>query len=253
MSLKINPIVATLLIAGVLVLIVALIKGCSQSKLEVAAKEKAILYGDSIKATFDKYVSDSDSSTRLFQDSLGFERGQNILLENQKQRTEIKLDKLLSENKKLIAQHKLAQYADTTATLVPHGFIVDCKSCFTKLEATTNLTLKYKSDYTKLKESWDRQDKIYQNGLRSMISERQKFNEKISYLTKQQQESIGKLKPHGRLYLSWGVLWSPLPIAAGGGLMYQNKRNLIYGLKGYYGKGGTTIETTVNFPLSLRF
>lgn len=253
MSLKRDQIWAIAVIIGIIILLVALIKGCHENR-GVYAKYKKL---DSLNTALlnvineDKYII--DSTQKAFQDTLEFERGQNALIEAQKQRTEEELDQVLKQNKELLDKHKLAQYTDTTATLVPHGFIVECEGCFSRLESTTNLTLKYKSDYTKLKESWDRQDKIYQSQLKSIVTERQKFNLKIESLAKQQQEYIDKAKPRGRLYLSWGVLWSPWPIAVGGGFMYQNKRNLIYGLKGYYGRGGTTVESTINFPLSLRF
>jgi hypothetical protein len=62
-----------------------------------------------------------------------------------------------------------------------------------------------------------------------------------------------KNKPNGRLYLSWGVLFQPWPKYAGAGLMYQNKRNVIWGAMWYYGDGGHMVQTTINFPLSLKF
>lgn len=253
MPLKINPILATAIIIGVIILLIALIKGCHENKGTYAKYRKVDSLNNVLlhAASEDKRII--DSSKKLFQDSLEFERGQKELALAQKERTEDELDDVLQENNKLIAQHKLAQYTDTSAVTVPNGFITECNDCFSKLEITTNVSLKYKSDYNKLQENWDRHEKLYQNRFKEIEVERLRFNNKISTLAKQQQDAIDKLKPHGRLYLSWGVLWSPWPVSVGGGLMYQNKRNLIYGLKWYYGRGGTTIETTLNFPLSLRF
>lgn len=253
MTLKINPIVATLLIAGIIILIVALFRGCSQSRKEVVAKEKALVLADSALAVLKAFKSESDSSKKQFQDTIEFERGQYALVDAQKERTEQELDKVSRENKDLIAKHKWDKYADTTSIVVPLEYTKDCEDCFTRLETTTNLTLRYRTDINNLQDNWEKQNKIYQNRFKELDAEKLGFYNKMNLLAKQQKEAADKLKPHGRLYLSWGVLWNPWPIAAGGGLMYQNKRNLIWGLKGYYGRGGTTVETTINFPLSLKF
>jgi len=253
MTLKINPIVATLLIAGVIILIIALLNGCNNSRKEVIAKEKAIAYGDSMKSAFNVYKIITDSSKKQFQDLLEVERGHSSLIEAQKAVTEMELDKLTKQNKDLIAKHRLAEYTDTSATLVPSEYINDCEGCFTKLETTTNLANKYKNDVNNLQSSWDKQTAIYQKRFKELDAEKLGFYNKISTLAKAQQESIDKLKPHGRLYLTWGVLWKYWPTAAGAGLMYQNKRNLIIGATWYYGNQGTIIQTTINFPLSLKF
>jgi hypothetical protein len=253
MTLKINPIVATLLIAGILILLIALIKGCNSSRKEVIAKEKAIAYGDSMKAAFNVYKIISDSSKKQFQDSLEFSAGQLALANEQKLRTEAELQDITKQNRALIAQHRLYQYADTTAITVPNGFVTECEGCFVKLENTTNLVERYKRDIKTIETKQADQNQLYQKRFKELDQEKLGFYNKINTLAKAQQEAIDKLKPHGRLYLTWGVLWRPWPVGAGGGLMYQNKRNLIWGLTCYYGQNGTTLETNIHFPLSLKF
>lgn len=253
MKLEINPLLGTILIAGILILLVATIKGCSNSRKEVIAKEKAIAYGDSMKTAFNVYKVTSDSSKKQFQDSLEFSAGQLALANEQKLRTEAELQDVTKENRELIAQHKLYKYADTSAVTVPNGFVTECEGCFVRLEKTTNIAEKYKRDIDLLESKQKGQDKIYQNRFKELDQEKLGFYNKINTLAKAQQEAVDKLKPHGRLYLTWGVLWNYWPTAAGAGIMYQNKRNLIWGLTWYYGNKGTTIQTTINFPLSLRF
>lgn len=253
MSLKINPYLAALIIAGILILIFLLFKGCKQSKLEVAAKEKAQSVADSMRLVLGTYKSTSDSSKKAYQDSLDFANGQLLLAKEQKLRTEAELQGMTKENRALIAKYKLAQYTDTTAVLTPAEFIVDCQGCFTNLEKSTGLIERYKNDLNSLQDNWDKQTKIYQNRFKELDTERLGFYNKINSLAKEQQKAIDKLKPHGRLYLSWGVLFQPYPIGAGAGLLYQNKYNLIWGAKYYYTKYGYQVETTINFPLSLRF
>lgn len=253
MSLKINPIVATLLIAGIIILIVALFKGCHQSKLDVVAGEKLKNTADSALKLVAKYKEDSTQAAKNFQDSLEFERGQKELAITQKERTEDQLDASDKQIKQLIDKYKYAKYTDTSAVTVPNEYITTCADCFTKLESQNNLVNKYRSDVKNLQFANDNQVGLYQKRFKELDEEKLGFTNKITTLLKQQKEYTDKLQPHGRLYLSWGVLWSYWPSAAGAGFMYQNKRNLLWGGMVYYGTSGYTIQTTINFPLSLRF
>lgn len=246
-----------LLTYGVLVLIgillIAAIRGCQKANQAISAQDKAVSFGDSIKAAFNIYKVITDSSSKRFEDSLEFERGQRALANEQRLRTEAQLQDITKENRALIEKHKLAKYTDTSAVLVPGEYLTDCEGCFTKLETTTALANKYKGDVNNLQSQWEKQNQLYQKRFKELDQEKLGFYNKINTLAKAQQEAVDKLKPHGRLYLTWGVLWHYLPTAAGAGLMYQNKRNLIWGITCYYGQNGTTIETNIHFPLSLKF
>lgn len=253
MSLKINPIVATLLIAFIIILLFALFKGCQQSKINYAKYRKVDSLNTILLGVVKDEKSKADSISKNYQDSLELERGQYELLKNQKERTEAALDNALEGNKELIAKHKLDKYADTTAVTVPGAYVEDCDSCFAKLETTTNLTLRYKNDLNALEANWRKQNELYQKQFKALDQERLGFYSKVQTLAQQQQKELDKLKPHGRLYLSWGVIFRPVPVAAGAGLLYQNKYNLIYGCRWYYGKDGHMIEASLNFPLSIKF
>jgi hypothetical protein len=252
MTLKINPIVATLVIAVILIMAFTLFRGCRQSRIEVAAKEKAEHITDSALAVIRDYKTSSDSTAQEFKDTIEFERGQKELAQAQKQRTETDLDKALAENKELIAKHHLADYTDTATIVVSNEYVKDCEDCFTKLDNTTKISLKYKDDFNHLAKKWEDQTQVYDKRFKQLNEEKLGFYNKINSLAKEAKEATDKLKPHGRLYLSWGVLWSPWPIAAGGGLMYQTKYSFQYGLSVYYGNTGTIVETSMHFPLSIK-
>lgn len=252
MTLKIHPILMAVFAIAIILLLIALFKGCNKSAKETIAKEKALVLADSALSAIKEYKTKSDSSAKLFQDTIEFERGQNALADAQKQRTELELDHALAENSALIRKYKMHQYTDTSAVLAPAEFISDCHDCFVKLERDSVVIGRYKNDINNIQANWDRQTEIYQKRFKEINKERLGFYNKINSLEKQQKEAADNLEPHGRLYLSWGVLWRPWPVAAGAGLMYQNKRNLIWGAKAYYGQQGTTVETTINFPLSLK-
>lgn len=253
MTLKIHPLLMTVFAIGIVLLVIALFKGCGKSAKETTAKERALVLADSALNVLKEYKLLGDSTAKKFQDTIEFERAQGTLADIQKERTEMELDKALAENGALIRKYKMHQYTDTSAVWTPNEFISDCRDCFVKLERDSLMIGRYKNDINNIQSNWDRQTKIYQARFKELDAEKIGFYNKINSLTQQQKEAADKLVPHGRLYLSWGVLWRPWPIGAGGGLMYQNKRNLIWGLKGYYGQGGTTVETTINFPLSLKF
>lgn len=253
MSLKIHPLVATAVIAGILVLCFALFRGCKQSRIETAAKEKALKIADSLLKEVIRYRIATDSTKNLFEWSEAIANGQIDILNNQLARTGSELDKALQENKDLVAKHKLGKYEDTTSIVVPKEYTSECEDCFTKLENTTGITLKYKSDLNSLQNKWESQSQLYQNRFKQLEDEKVGFLTKIQSLSSEVKNATDKLEPHGRLYLSWGVLWSPWPSAAGAGFMYQTKKNFIYGAKYYYGNKGGIVETSMHFPLSIKF
>lgn len=241
-----------LAIIAVLVLCFLLFKGCKQSKLEVAAKEKAQKIADSALAVLNDSKRIWDSTEQNYQYSLDQAQTEKEFIVAAKEQTESDLDKALKENKDLIAKHSLAQYTDTTAIMVPKEYTDDCESCFTKLDNTTKLTLRYKDDLNNLQNNWDKQNQLYQKRFKQLDEERLGFYNKINSLAKEAKDATDKLNPHGRLYLSWGVIWGPWPKMAGGGFMYQTKYNLQYGLKWYYGNQGHMVETSMYFPFSIK-
>lgn len=252
MTLKINPIVATLIIAGALILLFALFKGCKQNEIEVAAKEKSEHLADSALKIVKEFKTQSDSSARSYQDTIEFERGQKEFIASQKAATEASLDKALADNQALINKHNLAEYADTSTIVVPSEYVISCENCFARLDTTTRIAYKYKNDFIKLNDKWESLNKINENRFKQLEAEKLGFYNKINSLTRQQKDAVDKLQPHGRLYLSWGVLWSPWPMAAGAGFMYQTKYSFQYGVKFYYGTNGSMIETSMHFPLSIK-
>lgn len=259
MSFKIHPILVAALLCAIGILLFALIRGCNKGKNVQNDYINLAVINDSLRMTLELDSINALESKARFQDSLDFERGQNALLEEQKDRTQVELNSQLQVNKALIKKHQLYEYTDTSTSpyksivVVPTEFVEDCKGCFTNLTKTTNLADKYEVDLKNLKKSNDNIEKKYQKRLTEVEAERNIFRNKVGSLAKQQDSVLEKLKPHGKLYLSWGVIWGPWPKMAGAGIMYQNKRNLLWGAKWYYGSNGQMVETTINFPLSLRF
>lgn len=233
-------------------LIFALARGCKKNNSAIQDYNKVKSANDSLISLVNANDVQRDSSKKLFQDSLEFERGQYALLELQKERIEGEMSILSRDNERLIQKHKDERYTDTTATIVPREYLTDCEGCFSNLEKTNSLNNKYQNQMNQIQKSWVEQSSLLNNRIKDLEKSNSIFSDNIRSMANNQKEALDKLKPRGRLYLSWGVLWQGWPSAAGAGLMYQTPRNMIFGVIGYYGAGKTTIGTTINFPLSLR-
>ena len=252
LTLKLPQWIWILIFVGLGVLLFSMIRGCNQSNLQLSKATKL----DSLNNVLLHVVSNdklaTDSTKAAFRDSLEFERGQNALIKSQKERTESELQDITKANRILIAKHKWDKYADTSAVTVPGKYVEECSGCFANLEKTTDLVDRYKTDINNLQNNWDKQSQLYQKRFKELDAEKLGFYNKINTLAKAQQEAIDKLKPHGQLYVSWGVLFGPLPKMAGVGFVYQTKYKMQYGLKGYFGVYGSMVEGQMNFPLSLK-
>lgn len=240
------------MLVGIGLLIFALIKGCQQVKNNNNAHASLVNQVDSLTALNKQTEVKWALSDSAYRDTLQFERGQKALIEAQKERIENELTIVNLENVKLINKYKEAQYTDTTTTIAPKEFIDDCKDCFSRLEITNNLTLKYKKEINEWGLRFKRETEILENRIAGITKERNDYHSKVDSITVAQAKTVSKIQSHGRLYLSWGVLLGPFPKYAGAGLMYQTKRNMIFGGTCYYGDKGYLIQANMHFPLSLK-
>jgi hypothetical protein len=192
------------------------------------------------------------------------------LIENDKQMEVLEGQLSLSNNKLLFLDENLGKAndritillkkhvpinpsLDTNVTLVPNIYLDDCADCFTELSNGQKLVIQYKAEKENQFNLLSGKINLKDNRIRDLETANVKLTSNYRSLIDSSKRFQDKLKPHGRLYLSWGVLFAPWPTAAGAGLMYQNKRNMIYGMKWYYGDKGHMGELNLNFPLSLRF
>lgn len=237
----------------VCILIAALFNGCQKAKRDKANIEKLVDLTDSFRIISKQAVEGWKESKKRFEDSLEFERGQRSLVEAQKERTEDDLNKAHKENQELIDKYKYQKYEDTSMVSAPREFVEDCHECFTKLSITDKLSLQYRKQVSEWGLKYERETMMLNGRYKQVERERDSYYKKVDSLSKAQEKAIDKIKQKGRLYLSWGVLWKPWPAYGGVGLLYQTRDNLIYGAKCYYGTTGYMVETTLNFPLSLKF
>jgi hypothetical protein len=247
---KVNPIVAIGFFILIGILIIALARGCRRNEIKPTID---------IESRVEKLKQDSIENTRqlaAYEDTMTFMEGQLSLSHNKEIALNENLDKANDRISILLRKHVPIKpsLSDTGIITVPMRFVNECADCFIELDSGQKLVRKYKSEK-------DNQEKIYKGQLSlkdNRISNLEKSNNNLTAGYKSLLDSTKRvqdvLKPRGRLYLSWGVLWKEyVPWSAGGGLMYQTPRNLIIGAKWYYNAHGHMVETNVNFPLSLRF
>jgi hypothetical protein len=246
-TLSINKWLILAILVGVVVLAFALIRGCKNGKRAAAL----VVNSDSLTNKLKKDNIDLTRQLAANADTTQFLEGQLSLSHNKEIALNENLDKANARITNLLSKHvPIKPSPDTSITTVPNEYVMDCTDCFSELNNGVQLVRKYKAEK-------DNQEQIYKGQLNvkdNRINHLEKANKEVtsSYMALIDiTKDIGK--PKGKLYLSWGIMWGPLPRMAGAGAMYQTPRSLILGAKWYYGAAGHMVETTLNFPLSLKF
>lgn len=253
MSFKIHPAIATIFIAGLIILLFMLIRGCSNSQQVIAINEKLQIANDSLAAEVIHNKTEILKNQKEYETQLEVVNGQVELKDNQLARTE---DELGAANKRiniLLAKHKnILPDSDSSNTYVPNDFITDCNGCFTELANGQKLVHKYKSDIDQLNFEWNKKSILQTNRINQQEQEKANLTKTLKDCMEISKAAQKAGTPKGQLYFSWNVIWSPFPNAAAVGLLYQNKRKLQYGFRWGYGTFGQFVETEMNLPLSLK-
>jgi len=252
-QLKIHPAFATIFLAAIIILLFTLIRGCNNSRQALALNKELQIKNDSLAAQVIIKKTENLKNKKEYDIQLEVVNGQVEIKDNQLARTETELDAANKRINVLLANHRdIKPSADTSITVVPNAYIEECSGCFNELQNGQQLVKKYRSDMDQLKLSYLNKDKLQTNRINQQEQEKSRLSKTLQDCIEISKKAQSALAPKGQLYFSWGVLWAPLPKMAGIGLMYQSKRKLQYGAKGYWGVYGTMIETQMNLPLSLR-
>lgn len=239
------------ILIGVVVLIIALVRGCRQSRDQ---QIEIINYKEQIK----KHKADSIEQVKakeVYQDSMEFIQGQWDLSKNRELALNEDLGKANDRITKLLNKHVPIKpsLSDTGIITVPMEYVRECEGCYDELANGQKLVLKYKAEKDNQFQILSGKMNIKDNRISFLEKSNAALGLSNSALLSSAKEMQDKWKPRGRLYLSWGVLWRDyVPWAAGAGMMYQNRRNLIMGGSWYYNSKGHMIQTNVHFPLSFK-
>lgn len=142
---------------------------------------------------------------------------------------------------------------DTSLTLVPGAFIVDCGDCFTSIEKAQQLGVKLKAELDNV----DYLNKLKVNALNNAISLLEMKNTQLRKDYKSLIDSTSNRKSELRrtLFLSLGAMAinQTFPNAVGAGFLYEDKKRRVYGVKYYISEYGPIYQADVSLPLSLKF
>lgn len=243
------PIYVILILIGIL--IVALYKGCDNSK-----KHKA--------TTIDltgRINSLNDDNIRLAKEkedlklSVQVQEGQLEISDNKLLSLTENLEKANDRIATLLKKHvPIKPSSDSSTTLVPNEFINQCSECFSELESGQRLVTQYRAEK-------DNQEQIFKSQLATkdkLIKAIEKSNVVLAESYKELLDSTdlmqNKLEQRRTLFFKLGALAinQPMPNGIGAGLMYQDKRKRIFSIGYYVTEYKTVYQAEVAFPLSLR-
>jgi hypothetical protein len=246
-TLSINKWLIVAVLVWVVILVVALARGCQKQK-ELASI--TIDYEGQISQLKKNAIEDLKQLS-AYKDTMQFMDGQFELSKNKELSLNEDLGKANDRITLLLRKHVPIKPSpsDTSMTLAPNEFITECAECFHELKNGQQLVLKYKAEK-------DNQEQIC-NGKLNVKDKRinilEKSNSSLTTKYKSLIDSNSKVQRKGMLYFSYGVLWDAyVPKMGGIGLMYQDKRLRQFGVKGYFGSSKPLIETQVNMPLSFK-
>jgi hypothetical protein len=244
-----NKLIKILIFVGIVLLVIALVKGCNNNK----KKESQII---DLQGRIDRYMQDSIESAEnlsLNRDTLEGISTQLIFANANYEKVVYENTELGKRNMALLAKHKVVTPSlDTSITTVPNEYINDCESCFTSLNQSQELSVRFRAEA-------DNKEQLLLSKI-NVQNNRVNYLEKINAQCNKNYKSLldsstnKKQELRRTLFFSLGAMAikQNLPNAIGAGLLYEDKRRRIFGASYYIGAYGSVYQAQVAFPLSLR-
>jgi hypothetical protein len=246
--------ITTLIIAGVIIF--ALIRGCSNSKLQLSENNALKSANDSLSK---KINNDSIANKKLATDYQLKDQVQSGIItiqENKLNAAYDTLDKANDRINKLLARYKpVTPNVDTNVTLVPNEYISDCSQCFTELEGQQNNIKGARKEMDSLKKALTVKINIQQARISELGREQAQAKNNLNDCRAINEAYQKKLELRRRLFLSMGIMaigTKFTPNAAGIGLSYQDKQFRMISFKYYTSEYGGIKSLDIHMPLSLR-
>lgn len=253
MKILTNPWFEGALLLVFLILAFALLKGCQNSKNQIAL----IAIKDSAIVNLQQRIADDSLTSREnekdYKVSLEYANGIIALRENQRDATEVRLLATTTEYEDYRKKHQhIRPSIDTSATLVPNEFVIDAQDCFEKREEQRQIIKLYVQEVHDLDSAQAKKDSLNSKRIVQLEGERDGYKKNADSAINIAKTSLEILKPRGKVLLSLGALWVRVPSGIGGGFIYQDKKSRQFGLKVYGSNWGTLYQSELNFPLSFR-
>jgi hypothetical protein len=236
---------------GICILAFALIRGCQNNNLRVAANLK-----------LDSLISkNKQDSIKMYNDSVDFvnrmeyAEGKLELNYNQYISATDSIHTLVNKLDKLSAKHiNIEPKWDTSIMQVPTEYVAECKECYDELPIV-KASVKYLTNrFDSLKTSAITKFSIQEQRIKQLNNEKVKlsalFNDCIAAANDQKK----KYEPHRKLFFSLSAITQTTiyTIGGGGGFIYMDKKEHLYGGNGYLTNRGPAVTAFIAFPLSLK-
>lgn len=240
---------AVLILLGLLVW--ALIRGCHNNNLRVAANH-----------TLDSLVSkEKQDSIKRYNDSVDYAdhiqyaEGKLELNYNQYITATDSIHTLWKKLDKLSAKHiNIEPKWDTSIMQVPTEYVSECKECFDQLPIIKATTKYLEVRFDSLKTSAITKYSIQEKRIKQLNNEKGKltalFNDCIAAANEQKKI----YSPRRKVLFSLGMIGvnSYTPTGVGIGGIYQDKKNQLFSGMIYATNVGTIYSGAISFPLSFK-
>jgi predicted nuclease with TOPRIM domain len=142
---------------------------------------------------------------------------------------------------------------DTSVTVVPNEYVVDCADCFMTIEKVQQLGVQYKADLDHVNAL--NKSKVDLLSGKVSILEKQNVSLNKNYRSLLDSVTSKKSELKRTLFFSLSALSinQIFPNAIGAGFLYEDKRRRVYGAKYYVSEHGPIYQADFSLPLSLKF
>lgn len=253
--LSLHPIIKGIILAGLILLLFLLYRGCQYYKHKVAANAalKSALDSIRVKQKNDSLVA--VENLRNYNASLEFANGIITLRENKLYATETKLLATTIDRDNYKKKYESVKPdTDTSVTMVPNEFITDAHNCFDEVEEKNKLIKQYVQENRELDSAQKIIERLQDKRISELISERnayrQNANDAIAIAAKTQKLSERRRK----VFISLGAIGEKeqFIMGVGGGGFYMDKRERLFGGNAYGTNRGPYFTANIMMPLSFR-
>lgn len=248
MKISISPLFGGAILLGILILVFALTRGCSQGKLKDEAYAKAIEANKVLEGRL-------KANEINFNTSLEYANGVISLRDNQLQATRNDLVASNSRIDALLKKHKPVQVdTDDSVTMVPNTFVEECSECFAELEYHKGKSSRFIKETDSLHVAHLAKEVIQEKRIKQLEGEKEDVSQTLTDCLTAARKQADKLEPRRTMYLNMGAIGGKKDVlmGIGAGLMYQDKRKRGFGFTWYGTSQGSIVTANLSFPLSFK-
>lgn len=215
------------------------------------------LRDNQLAALQQQHVADSIEALRrsnIYADTIAAIKKEKDRLNAQYRQDTTNLRKIISENKKLIFKYKSTSYlpVDSSAVLMPHEFVDDCKDCFHRLELTTDSISYYKYHADAMQALYISQSAIDSAHIEELTKEKIQLNKNYNDARMAAEAFYGYTNISPKWQIKTGISARLndkfLPNGIGPGLMYEDKKDRNIAIKAVFGSGPASYNVDVFVP-----